>query len=129
MQISENTPTPTILLVEDDRIVSAMVQHLLTRRGYNVQTAADGRAAAAMIDKIDAPRLVILDVMLPFIDGFELISRIKSKPDWSDVRVIMLTSKTQERNVVRAIESGADDYIVKPFQPQELMARVGRFIK
>lgn len=129
MQISENTPTPTILLVEDDRIVSAMVQHLLTRRGYNVQTAADGRAAAAMIDKIAAPRLVILDVMLPFIDGFELISRIKSKPDWSDVRVIMLTSKTQERNVVRAIESGADDYIVKPFQPQELMARVGRFIK
>ena len=129
MQISENTPTPTILLVEDDRIVSAMVQHLLERRGYDVQTAADGRAAVAMIDKIDAPRLVILDVMLPFIDGFELISRIKSKPDWSDVRVIMLTSKTQERNVVRAIESGADDYIVKPFQPQELMARVGRFIK
>ena len=129
MQISENTPTPTILLVEDDRIVSAMVQHLLERRGYDVQTAADGRAAAAMIDKIAAPRLVILDVMLPFIDGFQLISRIKSKPDWSDVRVIMLTSKTQERNVVRAIESGADDYIVKPFQPQELMARIGRFIK
>lgn len=129
MNKSHNTTAPAVLLVEDDRIVAAMVKHLLARQGYEVHSAGDGRAAAAMIDEINAPRLVILDVMLPFVDGFELISHIKSKPEWGEVPIIMLTSKTQERNVVRALDSGADDYIVKPFQPQELIARVRRFVK
>jgi DNA-binding response OmpR family regulator len=129
MNKTDNLTAPAVLLVEDDRIVAAMVKHLLARQGYEVQSVGDGRAASALIDEINAPRLVILDVMLPFVDGFELISHIKSKPEWGEVPIIMLTSKTQERNVVRALESGADDYIVKPFQPQELIARVRRFVK
>lgn len=129
MSNSDTRAAKAVLLVEDDRIVAAMVKHLLARQGYEIHSADDGRAAAAMIDEISAPQLVILDVMLPFIDGFELISHIKSKPAWRAVPIMMLTSKTQERNVVRALEAGADDYIVKPFQPQELIARVRRFIK
>jgi two-component system, OmpR family, alkaline phosphatase synthesis response regulator PhoP len=120
---------PAIMVVEDDRIVSTLVEHLLVRRGFGVHLAADGRAATAMLDEIEPPQLVMLDVMLPYVDGFELIARIRAKDDWSKIPIIMLTSKTQERNVVRALEAGADDYIVKPFQPQELIARVKRFIK
>lgn len=120
---------PAIMVVEDDRIVSTLVEHLLLRRGFAVHLAADGRAATAMLDEIKPPQLVMLDVMLPYVDGFELIARIRAKDDWSKIPIIMLTSKTQERNVVRALEAGADDYIVKPFQPQELIARVKRFIR
>ena len=117
------------MVVEDDRIISTLVQHLLIRRGYDVHLAADGRIALDMLEQIAPPQLIMLDVMLPFIDGFELISHIRARSAWNDVPIIMLTSKTQERNVVRALEAGADDYIVKPFQPQELIARVRRFIK
>lgn len=116
-------------MVEDDRIVSAMVEHLLVRQGYAVRSIADGRVAAAVIDEVEPPELVLLDVMLPFVDGFELISQIRSKAEWKSVPIIMLTSKTQERNVVRALEAGADDYIIKPFLPQELIARVRRLAK
>lgn len=126
---AESAKKAAIMVVEDDRIVSTLVEHLLLRRGYAVHLAADGRAASAMLDEIEPPRLVLLDVMLPFVDGFEMIARIRGKESWNEIPIIMLTSKTQERNVVRALEAGADDYIVKPFQPQELVARVKRFIR
>ena len=116
-------------MVEDDRIVSAMVEHLLVRQGFAVISVADGGVASSMIDTMEPPALILLDVMLPFVDGFELISQIRKKKGWDLVPVIMLTSKTQERNVVRALEAGADDYIVKPFLPQELIARVKRLAK
>jgi DNA-binding response OmpR family regulator len=67
--------------------------------------------------------------MLPFVDGFELLKQIRSKPNWTELPIIMLTSKAQEKNIVRALEAGANDYIVKPFQPEELVARVRRFVK
>lgn len=117
------------MVVEDDPIVSTLVQHLLFRYGYDTCLVTNGQAAADMIDKSKPPQLVMIDVMLPFMDGFELISRIRTKDEWSKVPIIMLTSKTQEGNIVRALESGADDYITKPFNPQELISRVRRFIK
>ncbi len=129
MSNTNNSEQPEILLVEDDRIVSTLVEHLLARQGYHVNTLADGRAAAGFISANSPPKLVLLDVMLPFIDGFELIEQIRALREWEDVPIVMLTSKTQERNVVRALEAGADDYIVKPFQPQELIARVKRLAK
>ena len=67
--------------------------------------------------------------MLPYLDGFALIKLIRNKPEWSDVPIIMLTSKSQERNIVRALEAGANDYVVKPFRPEELVARVRRFVR
>lgn len=118
-----------IMIVDDDNIISTLLQHLLQRRGYETQIVKDGRMASELIDKMSAPKLVILDVMLPFMDGFELIKLIREKDDWKDVPVIMLTSKAQEKDIVRALDAGANDYIVKPFQPQELMARVRRFLR
>jgi len=128
MSQSSETGTRTILVIEDDQVVLKLLDHMFTRRGYSVSTAVDGRAACTMIEEIEPPGLVLLDVMLPYVDGFELIRRIRERPDWADVPIIMLTAKAQERNVVRALDAGANDYVVKPFKPEELIARVRRFV-
>ncbi len=127
-QVSE--PSQTVMVVEDDEIISALLKHMLARRGFEVHLASDGRQASAMVEELSAPpELVMLDVMLPFVDGYDLITLIRSKQAWKDVPIIMLTSKALEQNIVRALDAGATDYVVKPFQPEELMARVRRLIK
>jgi len=119
----------TAVIVEDDRILVTLLEHLLTRHGFGVQTALDGKQAAEFVETLpDPPALVVLDVMLPYIDGFELLKKIRQHPTWAKVPVIMLTSKSQEQNVVRALDDGADDYVVKPFRPNELLARIRRLI-
>ena len=124
----EDPAVSTVMVVEDDSIVSTMLKHLLERRGYHIEIAADGRRATELIDSDVPPALILLDVMLPFVDGFELIRKVREKDGWQEVPIIMLTAKTREEDIVRALESGANDYIVKPFQPQELIARVKRFV-
>ncbi|MEZ5308478.1 MAG: response regulator [Pyrinomonadaceae bacterium] len=118
----------TVMIVEDDNIVSTMLKHILVRKGFEIEVASDGRKASEMISNGAPPALVILDVMLPFVDGFELIRKIRSTDAWQEVPVIMLTAKTREEDIVRALEAGANDYVVKPFQPQELIARVNRHV-
>ena len=88
---------------------------------------SDGRAALEAITKAVVPLdLILLDVMLPYLDGYELLHVIREQMHWKDVPVIMLTAKQQERDIVRALDAGATDYVVKPFQPNELMARLRR---
>jgi two-component system, OmpR family, alkaline phosphatase synthesis response regulator PhoP len=115
-----------VLVVEDDPVVSRLVTHLLTRRGYSVQHAADGLRAQEMLGGQHKPAVVVLDVMLPYVSGFELMSQIRSTPGWGDVPVIVLTSKSHESDILRAFDSGVNDYIVKPFRPEEFVARVRR---
>ena len=117
----------TVMVVEDDRVIVALLRHILERRGYEVWAAADGREATDRL-RGEPPGLVLLDVVLPYLDGFELIGQIRATPAWARVPIIMLTVKAQERNVVRALDAGADDYMVKPFKPEELAARVRRFL-
>jgi DNA-binding response OmpR family regulator len=119
--------TRNVLVVEDNGIIVTLLRHLLERRGYVVETAVDGREALARLQG-DPPGLVLLDVMLPYTDGFEIIRQMRSTPSWENVPVIMLTAKAQERNVVRALDAGANDYVIKPFKPEELAARVRRFL-
>lgn len=119
----------TVLVVEDDVDISYLLTFMLKREGFDVVTAYDGRKASGLIDEMPPPRLVLLDLMLPYVDGFELLDRIRSKPEWRDVSIVMLTAKSQERDIARALDSGANDYIVKPFQPVELMARLRRLLK
>jgi DNA-binding response OmpR family regulator len=126
----ESQTTQTVMVVEDDQIISALLKHMLARRGFEVHLAMDGRQASQMVEELAVPPgLVMLDVMLPFVDGFDLIALMRSKDAWKDVPIIMLTSKAQEQNIVRALDAGATDYVVKPFQPEELMARVRRLVK
>lgn len=115
------------LVVEDDEHISHLLQFMLKREGYVVHAARDGREAKEFIENNPPPEIVLLDVMLPFFDGFTLVGILRSQPGWKTTPVIMLTAKTQERDIVRALDAGANDYILKPFQPAELLARVKRF--
>lgn|SRR5262249_22936021 len=120
----------TAVVVDDDQIIVMLLEHLLSRVGFGVQTAMDGRQAENFIETLPAPpALVLLDVMLPYVDGFELIRKIRQHATWNNVPIIMLTAKSQEQNIVRALDEGANDYIVKPFRPGELMARIRRLTK
>jgi DNA-binding response OmpR family regulator len=119
----------SVLVIEDDEIISYLLKSRLSREGFNVIVAADGNEAQEIISLHSPVNLILLDVMLPFVDGFELIEQIRNREDWRDIPIIMLTSRSEERNIVRALDMGANDYVVKPFRPDELMARVRRFVK
>lgn len=121
--------TDTVLVIEDDEHIGMLLELLLSRQGYQVRRAVDGNQAAQLIATEQVPRLILLDVMLPYRDGFELMRQIRARSGWEEVPVIMLTAKTMERDIVRAFDAGANDYIVKPFQPTELLARLRRFVR
>ena len=125
----QNATPATVLVVEDDQHIAEVLRFMLERQGYKVVHLADGRAAGAHIAAAEAPGLVLLDVMLPYVDGFEIVGLIRSQPLWRDVPVLMLTAKNTERDTVRALDAGANDFVIKPFQPQELLARVRRFLR
>jgi len=110
----------TILVVEDEPSIAEVVGLYLQRAGYKVQTAADGKIAMSYLEN-EIPDLVILDLMLPEIDGLSLTRWLR---DRSDVPIIMLTARREEIDRIAGLEMGADDYVVKPFSPQELVSRV-----
>ena len=125
-----NTPAQaTALVVEDDEHIAHLLRFMLEREGYNVMHAGDGREGLRLIETQPAPAVALLDVMLPFVDGFELVRRLRGQPGWDAVPVLMLTAKTQEKDIVRALDAGANDYVLKPFQPAELLARMRRFTR
>jgi len=117
------------LVVEDDDQICYILKFILEREGFVVDIARDGHAAEALIDKMQPPAIVTLDVMLPHADGFTLLKRIRAKAGWEAVPVILLTARSQEKDVVRGLEAGANDYMVKPFKADELRARVRRLVK
>ncbi|HEX7835407.1 MAG TPA: MtrAB system response regulator MtrA [Pseudolysinimonas sp.] len=109
-----------ILVVDDDTAISEMIGIVLKAEGYEPQFAGDG-AEAIELFKVMRPDLVLLDLMLPGIDGIQVCAAIRAD---SGVPIIMLTAKGETTDVVRGLESGADDYVVKPFNPKELVARI-----
>lgn len=119
----------TVLIVEDDEQIAFLLQSIVEREGFRVLLARDGRAAQKLIDESVPPALTMLDVMLPYVDGFQLITHIRAKPAWRDSPILMLTAKSQEGEIVRALDAGANDYLVKPFQPNELKARIRRLVR
>ncbi len=114
-----------ILLVEDDRRTSAIVERYLRGAGYDVAIARDGPSGIAQCEALD-PDLVILDVMLPGCDGFEVCRRIR---DAGATPVLMLTARVDESDRLRGLLGGADDYVVKPFSPREVVARVQTILR
>ncbi|MGD8815143.1 MAG: response regulator transcription factor [Anaerolineales bacterium] len=110
----------TILVVDDEPRYLRLVEINLTSNGYQVQIASNGKQSIAMVASGE-PDLVLLDVMMPVMDGFEACTRIR---EFSDIPIIMVTAKTEEPDRVRGLDAGADDYILKPFSSQELLARV-----
>jgi len=111
---------PTILVVDDEPSISEVVSIYLRRAGYQVVIARDGQAALEALEK-QPPDLVVLDLMLPKMDGLEITRRLRAE---GDTPIIMLTARRGETDRVLGLEMGADDYVVKPFSPQELVSRV-----
>lgn len=118
-----------IMIIEDDDHIAQLLIFIFQREGFVTTHAADGQIAEKMIQQNSPPALILLDVMLPHQDGFSILQKIRTQPNWEEVPVIMLTAKSQENDIVRALNAGANDYVVKPFQPTELAARVRRLIK
>jgi diguanylate cyclase (GGDEF)-like protein len=112
-----------ILVVDDDRNLRKIIQTNLELAGYDVTTAANGNEALRVLDAMQ-PDLVVLDVMMPFMDGYEVARRIRRHPSNTNVPIIMLTAKSEVEDKLAGFDAGADDYMTKPFGPQELLARV-----
>ncbi|AKJ63569.1 response regulator [Kiritimatiella glycovorans] len=112
-----------LLAVEDEEDILELVRFNLARNGYEVGTAATGEEALKSVGK-RKPDLIILDLMLPGLDGIEVCRQLKSGSETADIPVVMLTARGEESDIVTGLEIGADDYITKPFSPRVLMARI-----
>ncbi|MDH6143765.1 DNA-binding response OmpR family regulator [Kitasatospora sp. GP30] len=112
-----------ILVIDDDPTVAEVVAGYLTRAGHQVDLAADGTQGLALA-RAHRPSLVVLDLMLPGIDGLEVLRRLRAAEDGADLPVVLLTAKGDEADRILGLELGADDYVTKPFSPRELVLRV-----
>jgi DNA-binding response OmpR family regulator len=112
-----------IAVVEDESDIMELISHHLKRERFNVRGFLDGSSFLKALDT-EPPALVVLDLMLPDVDGFEICRLLRTKPAYSSIPIIILTARSEETDRVLGLELGADDYIVKPFSPRELTARV-----
>src|SRR6267154_2225641 len=113
-----------ILIADDDALSRRLLEKTLVHAGYEVVPVADGRQAVESLARPDAPRLALLDWMMPEIDGPGVCREIRKRRDHSYVYMVLLTSRESKEDVVTGLESGADDYLTKPFDPEELKARL-----
>lgn len=118
---------PVILIADDDELLRTIVEHKLAARGYRVLAAADGDEALRLIGE-QRPALVVLDAMMPGADGFEVLRLMKENAALAKIPVVMLTARKLESDIVRALQLGASDYLLKPFIPEELALRIARLL-
>jgi two-component system, OmpR family, phosphate regulon response regulator PhoB len=119
---------PNVLVVEDDAALTELLRYTLERDGFTVHHTADGEDALLMA-KETPPDVVLLDWMVPGLSGIEICRRLRRAPDTSGVPILMLTARTEETDRIRGLETGADDYITKPFSPRELSARIKAILR
>ncbi len=116
-------PRPSVLLVEDEPAQRAVLSYNLEAEGFEVRTADNGEDALSLISE-EAPDLILLDWMMPHVSGIEVCRRLKARPETRGIPVIMLSARSEEVDKVRGLETGADDYVIKPYSVVELMARL-----
>lgn len=125
-------PTPVVadrvLVVDDEPEIVALVAYHLAKAGYRVSTAASGQDALDMARR-ERPALIVLDLMLPGMSGFEVLEMLRGDDSTRDVAVLMLTARREEVDRIRGLSLGADDYLTKPFSPQELVLRVAAILR
>jgi two-component system, OmpR family, phosphate regulon response regulator PhoB len=115
--------TPKILVVEDEDSLATLLQYNLQKEGYEVTLAADGEEALLLVEE-QLPDLIVLDWMLPKISGIEVCRRLRQRPETRNAPIIMLTARGEETDRIRGLDTGADDYVVKPFSMTEFTARI-----
>lgn len=113
----------TVLIVDDDPFIARLVRMKVEQLGYVVETAGDGEEGLKAAERVH-PDLILLDLMMPRMNGLEMCRRLRALPAGRDVPVVMLTAKAQERDVEAGFAAGATDYLIKPFSPRELQARL-----
>jgi two-component system phosphate regulon response regulator PhoB len=119
---------PSLLLVEDDRALADLLIWHFEREGYDIVRTADGEEALVLAQE-RTPDLVILDWMIEGVTGIEVCRRLRRRASTASVPIIMLTARGEENDRIRGLETGADDYVTKPFSPRELIARVGAVLR
>jgi two-component system phosphate regulon response regulator PhoB len=117
------TNSKTILIIEDEAPIRDMLRMLLQPAGFNVSEAEDGTQAEHLLHE-QLPDIILLDWMLPNASGIDITQRLKKDPRYADIPIILLTARAMEENKIKGLNAGADDYIVKPFSPRELLARI-----
>jgi two-component system phosphate regulon response regulator PhoB len=117
-----------VLIVEDEIEIADLVRFHVEREGFEARTAASGRVALQMVEK-EQPGLILLDLMLPDIEGLEVCRRLKYAPETRSIPILIVSAKGDEADIVAGIELGADDYVTKPFSPKVLMARVKNILR
>ena len=115
-------------MVEDDEHIAYMLRFMLERAGYDVIVAGNGRDAQAVIKNLEPVDVVLLDLMLPYVSGYQLLTEIRDDNQWRYVPVVVVSGKVLESDIVKALDLGANDYVTKPFRPEELLARLRRVI-
>ncbi len=126
LQVGQTHGIPQVLVVDDDPAILQLVQDTLIYGGFGVLSASSGDRALGLIEREGLPDLAVVDIMMPGMDGFSLARQVLA---YSDLPIIMLSALDEEQTVVRAIDSFAEDYVVKPFRPRELIARVNRVLR
>ena len=119
---------PLVLIVEDEAALATMLRYNLERQGFRVEEAVDGQEALARIAE-STPDIVLLDWMLPVMSGIEVCRQIRRRPRTRDLPIIMVTARTEDQDAVRGLNTGADDYITKPFSVDALLARVRALLR
>jgi CheY-like chemotaxis protein len=118
-----------ILIAEDDPELIYLLEFMLKRQAFEVIHVDNGQKMLDLLTYLPPPALISLDIMLPYIDGVQVLQHIRKTPGWEKVPVIMLTSKSDEHTIGKALEIGANDYVCKPFQPAEFVSRVQRLLQ
>lgn len=117
-----------VLVIEDDAHIWKMIEYKLKKEKHDLTWACDGMKAMEALEAAK-PDLIISDIMIPYIDGLQILKKVKSMDNLKDIPVIMLTSKAQEDDILKGLELGAHDYMAKPFSPAELILRVNKALK
>ncbi|MFZ0242022.1 MAG: response regulator [Desulfobacterales bacterium] len=117
-----------VLIVDDEPSIIVPLQFLMEQNGYETRVAFSGEEAMETIAAAH-PNLILLDIMLPIIDGFEVCQRVRENPEWDDIRIILLTAMGSETNIAKGLALGADAYITKPFSNAEVIAKVKELIR
>ena len=118
----------TILLIEDDELITGLVRLMVERLGHELVWAPDGEAGKQKLETGTAD-IVILDILLPYLNGFEVLKSLRADPKTAKLPVLVLTGKTAQADIDRVVEAGADDFLAKPFQPNELSQRLARLLR
>lgn len=119
--------TRSVLVVDDEPNIVLSLEFLLRQVGYDVHVARDGEAALCAIAE-HRPGLVLLDVMMPKRDGYDVCQTVRANPDWADIRIIMLTAKGREVEREKGLALGADEYVTKPFSTRDVVEKVRSFL-